>query len=394
MAVATDSHVRQMDQGHVPTLPIDGVAPGARHFQACPPAVLRGQVNRLVRDVVAIQHQNGNPRQRLERFGRNHRRCDRIECTGNRRRRVVFGKYETAARLEGDDGTHIRAFYRRHPARATRLRMGKQDGRPGLLQHGSYSVGDQPEVERPRVRRDRTEKLVKRRLPCRKLTATEVRRPEANSELVEPHLIVCHGLQRGLDHASAGFASPWLIDQVGSEATTQEQILEALAPIGRRFPTFGRLARTVPHHNRQRTRIHRLLVEGIDVITVVALAFRIGRLQRIERARFRLFHATREETPLRLDLQWLVGHGGRGTEGNRHPDQRGGKARHQSAKAGACLHGSLRDRLSGKSTVGAMLEEARTRISLMHGGYICHIYGMTVASRCTSWSDIFNKATS
>ena len=33
VAVATDSHVRQMDQGHVPTLPIDRVAPGAGQTQ-------------------------------------------------------------------------------------------------------------------------------------------------------------------------------------------------------------------------------------------------------------------------------------------------------------------------------------------------------------------------
>lgn len=71
------------------------------------------------------------------------------------------------------------------------------------------------------------------------------------------------------------------------------------------------------------------------------------------------------------NLQWLVGHGGRGAEGNRHPEQCEGEGGHQSAKARASLHGSLRDRLSGESTLRVMREEDRECICPMHGRYRC-----------------------
>jgi hypothetical protein len=153
-----------------------------------------------------------------------------------------------------------------------------------------------------RIGGHRAEVLIERLGAAVELDAVEVVRPEADTELVEPELLVRRRLDRGLDRAAAGAPAARLIDDIGREVPAQENGLKALAAVRRGLPCLGELARAMPHDDRVFSGAHRNLVEGVGVVAMIGLARRLQRLLGIEDARRRRHRPTHGETALLLDL--------------------------------------------------------------------------------------------
>ncbi len=155
--------------------------------------------------------------------------------------------------------------------------MGEKNAGTDFLEQLCHRIRHDLHIERPCVRRHRAEVLVQRFRIAGELHAVEIVRPGADAKLVEPELLVRCRLHCCLGHAPPGAAPARLVDEIGGEASTQEDVLEAFAAIGSRLPGLGELSGIVPHHDRVLTRVCRHLIEGKGMIAVIGLACGIER---------------------------------------------------------------------------------------------------------------------
>jgi hypothetical protein len=102
---------------------------------------------------------------------------------------------------------------------------------PILWNSGRHCVCDHVDIERPGVGRHRAEELIQRFRIARELDTRKVVGPHADAESVEPYLLVRRGGDGGLHSAAAGISAPRLIDEINRKATSQKNVLIALAAV-------------------------------------------------------------------------------------------------------------------------------------------------------------------
>src|SRR5512141_2203622 len=123
--------------------------------------------------------------------------------------------------------------------------MGHENPRPDLLEQRRDHVRVQGGIEGARIGSDLAEVLVQRLRVAGELHAWEKVRPDAKAERAEPVLLVRRGRDRSSQRAATRTAASRLVDHVNRETATQEDVLEALAPIRRGFPRLRELPNAV-----------------------------------------------------------------------------------------------------------------------------------------------------
>jgi len=146
--------------------------------------------------------------------------------------------------------------------------MRDEDGGTDLLEQRCDGARVHLRVVGTRVRRHRAEVLVERVGISREPNTREVVGPDADAKHAEPHLVVGRRRNRRRNGAASRGPATRLIEQVDREPSAQKDVLKPLASIHGRLPRLLRLACAVPEHERQRTRVHRDLIEHVRVIAV------------------------------------------------------------------------------------------------------------------------------
>ena len=96
----------------------------------------------------------------------------------------------------------------------------------------------------------------------------------------------------------SGLADARLVDEVCREAFAQENILEPLAAVRRRFPRAFRLCAAMFKNQRIFFRMHWFLIEGIGMVAISRLARRLQKRLARERAALFLRVAAHGKAPL------------------------------------------------------------------------------------------------
>lgn len=155
--------------------------------------------------------------------------------------------------------------------------MGEEDSGAGFIHDGGHRIRDNIDIKRPGIWSHLTKILIQCFFVVRELNAFKILWPDANTELIEPHLLIWFRRNSTFYRRAPGAAPAWLIDKIGGEPATQEYVLETFTTIRRAFPSAGELACTVQHDDRVFMRILRNLVEHGGMIAMIGLASRIQR---------------------------------------------------------------------------------------------------------------------
>ena len=188
----------------------------------------------LVGDIAAVADDDGDAGQLFEiggRYGVGGQRPERADGL-HRLWCLIFGEYESAARLVGHYGAYVRAFDGCMPARPSALGVGDKDAAARFVHQRGHVRGYQPFVVRARIGRHLAEELFQCLCRSGELAALVVMGPHAHAEILEPELIVGRGFDGLVGCAAPGASAAWLVDQVCAETAAEEQGGEPFPPVG------------------------------------------------------------------------------------------------------------------------------------------------------------------
>ena len=297
MRIAAHAYLGQMDELRVAAVPVDRVAPETRHSEAHAPVVLSGVRRRLFRNVVAVVDDYRNFRQLQKIFKLDLSGRESSSRARHRGRGLALREDEVAARLVGYDRANLRILHNRAPARAAALRVRYEHALAYSVKNRGDRVGYNLGVVRAGVRRRLTEILLKRRGVARELRVREEVGPDSQTEDSEQKLLVGRGLHLHVHGRASRLSASRLVEKIYREAAAQEDVLKALASVGRRLPRRHRLPRAVKEYKRQLLRVFRYLVEDPRVVAVQRLTFSVP-FVRVELAGILFHRSARREYSL------------------------------------------------------------------------------------------------
>lgn len=275
MLVAGDADLGQMNDGVVAAVGVDRFGKLISHLQDAAPIIARGHFDRLVGDVITeIEHDR-----LIDKFGENFlgngEIFDRRVTGWDRLRHFSLGEGEAAAGLDRHHGSDLVGRDRDVPAGAPALRMGNKDAVAASPENLHKRVGDNLLIKVSRIGRHLAEELIERLFVVRELAVLVSVRPQADTKLGVPGLI----LRERRDFAGLaglpGFAAAGMIHQIDAAALAQERIASAFAPVGSRLPAHAGLSVAVQEYHRTGAARGGDLKEHVGVVGMVRLTFRL-----------------------------------------------------------------------------------------------------------------------
>ena len=238
----------QMYECGVSAVTVDAIDELATHLQPHAPVLVAEVLARRFGDIVAEIHYDGDLREPTELLHRHGNALRSARQPVYLRRHFAFGK-DVNARLIGSDGLHVAILHGCHPTGKAACGMGDKHRGADTVSQCVDGGGVLRMVAE--VGRHLAEELTKIGRVGLKLHTFIIFGPNADAPDVEPKHLVGQGLHLRGGGSAAGATATGQVHHVGGIAVAQHKRGEALASIGRHFPTNARTAIAVNEDQRQ-----------------------------------------------------------------------------------------------------------------------------------------------